>query len=1082
MGKNKKHRQKKNKENEAEESSDDAIPTCSHIAKAVNFAAMRKALVRQACKIGECTSCNLGASKGQKKGKGENNASSPSQDSDQDLQTTIWVCLQCGHQGCDRHSQEKHALKHYEMPHSGIHCLVINLTTWATWCYACDDDVLVENKRIQECMDFLRKQLKVSPLGRSQPANENSNQSLSQQCNLTNNQTGSPLPNSTAISDQPAQNASGKSSDIMCQRVKGLNNLGNTCFFNAVMQSMCQTPGFEALLGERCHRGATLSVAGWNDTQKDSDIGSESENEEDSRIEELSPIKIEMGEPGPLSLSLTNFVQEMNVSGGKNTVSPNGLFSNICKQAQRFRGYQQQDSHELLRYLVDVVRNEELKRAQGGILRHFKLPEQATCKGLDVDIKRQIKGYGRPVKFTFVDSLFGGQLVSTITCEECSHVSQIVESFLDLSLPVTEEKPQRPNQILGGRHKESTAATSAAANGKEAMEDDDRPAMKGVDGFAERSGKPSKYQERKNRKQAKKEAKKKGRVQNVKNQVGLNKSCVKDYEEEDDEAEGTEGKGEEKEEEGGGDSGTTGDPTDPTQHAPGEEETERRVKEEPSDADVEDNADSEATSLQMVAGVMQSNLTSTPPTTTTTPHHHLTLSSNSNLDTQSNLPEHQGPSDGEGSLVNLDIKSGTQKETHILPKAYAQSGDSCQVSSSGGEAATGIKEGRQCGVEKLSSDISSLTLNDSGLGRTEGASDELSAVDQGRREDTGTEISSPEICRSGGIKDERPRPSPPLSNGEVDSGRTEKEGGLKPSLATESGLGKSPKSPNTVSDSTATMHGSFNDANAFSPTRQGAGDKPRTDVYKEARHKSKTTLAPRYQSSSKECSVMSCLNQFTSAELLTGPNKVKCKACTRASPAAASPDKDKKKPQAVYSNASKQYLILAPPAVLTLHLKRFEQVGFGCRKVNRHVVFPTLLDLAPYCSALCQEVRRGQGRVLYSLYGLVEHSGRLHGGHYTAYVKVRPGLSPVNRFLRTQPLKSHDFIHRLIEQLSSGAADEEENGEEDDDDDTSSSTATQPTPGPEGRWFHVSDSSVNAVPESKVLSAQAYLLFYERIY
>ena len=27
-------------------------------------------------------------------------------------------------------------------------------------------------------------------------------------------------------------------------------------------------------------------------------------------------------------------------------------------------------------------------------------------------------------------------------------------------------------------------------------------------------------------------------------------------------------------------------------------------------------------------------------------------------------------------------------------------------------------------------------------------------------------------------------------------------------------------------------------------------------------------------------------------------------------------------------------------------------------------------------------------QVLYSLYGVVEHSGRLQGGHYTAFIKV----------------------------------------------------------------------------------------------
>jgi ubiquitin C-terminal hydrolase len=33
-------------------------------------------------------------------------------------------------------------------------------------------------------------------------------------------------------------------------------------------------------------------------------------------------------------------------------------------------------------------------------------------------------------------------------------------------------------------------------------------------------------------------------------------------------------------------------------------------------------------------------------------------------------------------------------------------------------------------------------------------------------------------------------------------------------------------------------------------------------------------------------------------------------------------------------------------------------------------------------------MKPGQNQVLYALYGVVEHSGTPHGGHYVAYVKV----------------------------------------------------------------------------------------------
>lgn len=54
-----------------------------------------------------------------------------------------------------------------------------------------------------------------------------------------------------------------------------------------------------------------------------------------------------------------------------------------------------------------------------------------------------------------------------------------------------------------------------------------------------------------------------------------------------------------------------------------------------------------------------------------------------------------------------------------------------------------------------------------------------------------------------------------------------------------------------------------------------------TDRKEEWKARSLTSLAPRYQCSSHECSIQSCLNQFTAAELLTGSNKFVCESCTR---------------------------------------------------------------------------------------------------------------------------------------------------------------------------------------------------------
>lgn len=127
-------------------------------------------------------------------------------------------------------------------------------------------------------------------------------------------------------------------------------------------------------------------------------------------------------------------------------------------------------------------------------------------------------------------------------------------------------------------------------------------------------------------------------------------------------------------------------------------------------------------------------------------------------------------------------------------------------------------------------------------------------------------------------------------------------------------------------------------------------------------------------------------------------------------------------------------------------------------KVLKHVTFQTLLDLAPFCSRKSQNlptVDAGQAKVLYSLYGVVEHSGSMHGGHYVAYVKVRPQLDENDYRWQFLPKNQNKG-----EQIRGAGGEPEE---------------------PPGKWYYVSDSCVSEVAEQKVLKAQAYLLFYERI-
>lgn len=290
------------------------------------------------------------------------------------------------------------------------------------------------------------------------------------------------------------------------------------------------------------------------------------------------------------------------------------------------------------------------------------------------------------------------------------------------------------------------------------------------------------------------------------------------------------------------------------------------------------------------------------------------------------------------------------------------------------------------------------------------------------------------------------------------------------------------------------------------PTREMEALKLNTRLTKRIRTNSamewSETIAPRYACEDNECSIQSCLNNFTAIELMDGNNKVGCDKCTEMF--------NGKGGKTHNSDATKQFLISSPPAVLILHLKRFQVYPrYMFRKLQKAVTFPFVLDLAPFCTAKVKtlpNVKRTQKKLLYSLYGIVEHSGGMHGGHYTAYVKVRAKLTPDDprwQFLpqgckaelqknhQNQPVQKVEATENKVRNSH-----HTRHGENDDSDDSiSSNSSYEQCEGavggsddpddispPAGKWYYVSDSHVQEASEDRVLNAQAYLLFYERIY
>ncbi|CAL1287370.1 unnamed protein product [Larinioides sclopetarius] len=162
----------------------------------------------------------------------------------------------------------------------------------------------------------------------------------------------------------------------------GLNNLGNTCFMNAVLQCLCHTQP----LVDYCTRGTYLSD-----------------------INHRSPTH------GDLVKVFAEFVKKISDSKSKAAISPYQLRSEVQRYAPRFCGDSQQDAQEFLRYLL---------------------------QGLHDDINRvkskpsHMGDYGGCIRV--ITDLFAGQLKSTLKCMTCNNDSITYDPFWDLSLPIPE--------------------------------------------------------------------------------------------------------------------------------------------------------------------------------------------------------------------------------------------------------------------------------------------------------------------------------------------------------------------------------------------------------------------------------------------------------------------------------------------------------------------------------------------------------------------------------------------------------------------------------------------------------------------
>ncbi|XP_047676618.1 ubiquitin carboxyl-terminal hydrolase 16 isoform X2 [Tachysurus fulvidraco] len=475
MGKKRAKARGKGPEEDMDGSADLMGVKCTHVRKGTDPGWLRKTSMDESWDVcEECETCE------RKK---------ESDDKDAQEMPAIWMCLKCGHRGCGRFSENQHAIKHYETPRSEQHCLVLSLDNWSVWCYICDDDISYSSTgQLAQLISNIKKQLQDESRHKAATRSKCHSDPMNRAAEEEKNPSSETVQENKAGKEQESKEEqkenkkcvkqNGQEAQCRTVPVRGLSNLGNTCFFNAVLQNLSQTLLLREQLGD------------FRDEEKSVLITPSSSSQ-------LDPLQVQLPRPGSLTLAMCQLLNEIQVTR-KGVVTPSELFTQVCKKAARFKSFQQQDSQELLRHLLDGMEAEENIRVTCGILNALK----SSGKTSEPEQKKLVKEYkSNGVTKSFVEHVFGGELTSTLMCLECKTVSMVTEVFLDLSLPVANEAYRKKK--VGGQQKKSESTESLPSVAT--------PLTNGIEDMPTGAG--SKYQQKKAKKQAKKQAKTQRRQQ-----------------------------------------------------------------------------------------------------------------------------------------------------------------------------------------------------------------------------------------------------------------------------------------------------------------------------------------------------------------------------------------------------------------------------------------------------------------------------------------------------------------------------------------------------------------------------------------
>jgi len=1075
---------------------------CPHVARAVRAPTILKVLRNPALRLGHCVTCCGGqggvtkktslspkepkkklSSGGVTKKKKSSAVKRPAEVSPF-LEPTasvpatpegcVWLCLGCGVQGCDR-SGRGHAHEHATADLPDLHCVAVSLTHWTVWCYECDCEAIrTHSKKLYELVNHIERKYEeacVPPVapspglagGGSTPNLLAVGEPAPARCSRSVTRTLS----ASSFSPEPARTrgssashlggAGGSPSAPPGPVLKGILNLGNICFLNSVLQALTHTQPLTAALRTQVLAGQRSSLPGNTGQGEDSS---------DCDEIELKPLEVILSEGGPLSLAMASFFKEMTSTMNKNPlVHPGFLMQQVNKRSSQFQAAEEPDAQQLLRCLLDGVRAEEVTRVKRAILRAFALNEKIDPLKVPPRTRKIIQGYGKQATHTVVEQVFGGQLITTVVCEECKQITQEFENFTDICLEVIEDrgkmkhlagtsasgahfqnrknrrtkhksKGQSRRKNLGGTEKKMSEELKSRLSEKRTPEDDEIREKK-ESARVPTNGLPTiVIDDEKDGKRKTIESSK------YKDLVAARAARLKKDEDM--------GRGE-SEEEGGFTSGEQ-EEYDYDQ----DDEISRMNRQKWKSTCSLFGSDVEETSLRDKAvnnkNVIMSRLNSLCRSGSQSSKLDGAFPFSNRLGDGSNYGNSLTVSYGRG-LMNHESTTEESEEETSSEEETGSDDTTCSGEIEETDVTTVTKENEDADVEdnadsEAPEGFPSILVEEGAEACPDGGGGNfltdsrylstLSASCDHLNYNSASDTSELYFTADGNGYD-----TPRRRYQSKDSlARTDDE--LPPHFR-RGDSAHNRRSVETI--------GSYRSCDRLS-------EETEEDSYSYSKYRnmwlsrSATPLAPRHHPLAPEHSVTSSLHRFTAPQLLTGGNRIPCANCTAAGAEAL-------------SAATQHRMLVTAPPVLTLHLRRFLKNAIGQQKCNTFVPFPLVLDMSPYTAAVTMHTGH---RLLYGLYAVVQHSGRPRGGHYTAFVRPRtaPPATPASLAPRPldlsilerkppprEPVPSPDVGEASLEELEA-----EVRG---------------------AQWQHISDECVAPVALDKVLRAQAYLLFYERL-